>query len=878
MKIDQLFKQKPSAGFHIPPDDIAKIAADYCASAERLEPFTEKIEPVFIGLTETERTCMQFCLTYMPLQDLISVDFDIILACIRHTIQLAEQVESVRNLPTGIFMSFLLFYRVNNENIEFNRAFFYNELSPRINGKSVREAILEVNYWCAEHVTYRATDERTASPLTTIRRGFGRCGEESTLLVSALRAVGIPARQIYTPRWSHCDDNHAWVEAYADGEWFYLGACEPEPRLDKGWFTAAASKAMLIHAKAFGADFPNETVTSQSEVSALINRTAKYAKTSHVTIRVLADGEPVANATVNFEIVNYSELFPLLTLTADGDGTARAELGRGTLHITAIIPAQDKSGQARVGFATVHATQNTTVTIKVEAPNQAKAFTFSQHPPMEAVSHAKKDNCLIMDHDARLQYCTDQRALFESNLQNDKRIAAFRESPFYDPRYETFLANARDNVDELIQFLSGNQYSNDTKCELLETLREKDFVDISADTLHDTLQTALLVQSLYKPEIYRQAVLPIRIANEMLRPDRESTLHYYQERTVPLNSAQTLYESWKNQIRPETRGTYADLVASVPGMLKFKIGDPRSMDIGFVLAARALGYPADLDPVTGVPRTLVDGNMTLVCTSEPCSGQDTVQRVTIINKSRSPLIYWKNWTMQRFDGVQFRTLNYDNLQIAKDTRLMVKPGFYRFVTSYRQIDGSVKVTIEFLTVSANTSQCVELTIPTGDDLTTLFHNAPLPRIERGNNPANFSSKTPNGEILAFVGIGDEPTEHFLNELLEAKDELNRRKVPICLIHRQDDNLTDTTLMKVRAKIHYVILMGDDDLEATITLMRQRMKVGDERLPFMIAVGADGKGLYAFANYNVGAVNLLLQILDAAATKAPVPAQDKHLNS
>jgi len=52
------------------------------------------------------------------------------------------------------------------------------------------------------------------SPLATIRTAYGRCGEESVLTVAALRAVGIPARQCYTPLWAHCDDNHAWVEAW----------------------------------------------------------------------------------------------------------------------------------------------------------------------------------------------------------------------------------------------------------------------------------------------------------------------------------------------------------------------------------------------------------------------------------------------------------------------------------------------------------------------------------------------------------------------------------------------------------------------------------------------------------------------------------------
>lgn len=60
------------------------------------------------------------------------------------------------------------------------------------------------------------------------------------VLVAALRTVGIPARQVYTPRWAHTDDNHAWVEAWADGQWYYLGACEPEPELNVAWFSSTA--------------------------------------------------------------------------------------------------------------------------------------------------------------------------------------------------------------------------------------------------------------------------------------------------------------------------------------------------------------------------------------------------------------------------------------------------------------------------------------------------------------------------------------------------------------------------------------------------------------------------------------------------------------
>ena len=84
--------------------------------------------------------------------------------------------------------------------------------------------MLAVNYWCAAQASYEASDERTQSPLSVYRSGSGRCGEESTFLVSVLRSVGTPARQVYVPRWAHCDDNHAWVEVLRGGNLAFSGS------------------------------------------------------------------------------------------------------------------------------------------------------------------------------------------------------------------------------------------------------------------------------------------------------------------------------------------------------------------------------------------------------------------------------------------------------------------------------------------------------------------------------------------------------------------------------------------------------------------------------------------------------------------------------
>ena len=185
-----------------------------------------------------------------------------------------------KNVTDELFRHFVLPIRVNNENLDDSRKVFYGELKERVKGLSMKDAILEVNHWCHEKVVYRPSDARTSSPLASVKTAYGRCGEESTFTVAALRSVGIPARQVYTPRWAHTDDNHAWVEAWADGEWYFFGACEPEPVLNLGWFNAPASRGMLMHTKVFGRYNGPEEIMLETPNYTEINVIGNYAPTA----------------------------------------------------------------------------------------------------------------------------------------------------------------------------------------------------------------------------------------------------------------------------------------------------------------------------------------------------------------------------------------------------------------------------------------------------------------------------------------------------------------------------------------------------------------------------------------------------------------------
>ena len=287
-------------------------------------------------LTADEQEALKFLYAYMPLADVTDYPTSFFADNVRMAFKAREEMPWGKNVPELLFRHFVVPIRVNNEALDNARSVFYNELKDRIKGMSMMDAIIEVNHWCHEKVTYQPSDARTSAPLATLKTATGRCGEESTFAVAALRAVGIPARQVYTPRWAHTDDNHAWVEAWADGKWYFLGACEPEPVLNLGWFNAPASRAMLMHTRAFGDYNGPEEVMLRTSNFTEINLTSNYAPVASVDFYVKdSEGKPVENARVEFKIYNYAEFFTAVTKYTDAKGHTSLSAGIGDLVVWA---------------------------------------------------------------------------------------------------------------------------------------------------------------------------------------------------------------------------------------------------------------------------------------------------------------------------------------------------------------------------------------------------------------------------------------------------------------------------------------------------------------------------------------------------------------
>lgn len=333
----------------------------------------------------------QHIISTLPKCDMEDYPPELFKSFARHGAMLRRGQAWCGELSEEMFLSWVLCPRVNNEQLSDCRELFYRELAPRVKGMSLTDAILEVNRWCAENVTYRSTDIRTASALAVYESGCGRCGEESMFAVNALRSIGIAARQVYAPWWSHCDDNHAWVEAFDGERWRFFGACEPEPRLDLGWFIPAAGRAMLCHAKCFVGDredwqrlLPGEDPREVDlrEGVAYIGVTQRYAKVRPFTVRVTdPKGSALPGAIVEYHVLNEGLLRRIARRVTDRDGLTSLSLGLGSLWVT-----------ARQGGLAAEALVNTAETpaLELRLPGDHKppeSFEFLP-PPGSAVKSA----------------------------------------------------------------------------------------------------------------------------------------------------------------------------------------------------------------------------------------------------------------------------------------------------------------------------------------------------------------------------------------------------------------------------------------------------------------------------------------------------------
>ena len=729
-------------------------------------------------LTTAELEALEFLYAYMPVADLTDYTADYFLQNVRASFLAREEMGW--NVPERIFRHFVLPIRVNNENLDTSRVAFYRELKPRLEGMSMQDAILEVNHWCHEKLTYKPSDARTLSPLSCAKSTLGRCGEEATFVVAALRSVGIPARQVYTPRWAHTDDNHAWVEAWADGTWYFLGACEPEPVLNLGWFNAPASRALLMHTRVFGKyDGPEEKVMEGPNFTE-INLIDNYAQTARVDFEVVDEGgKPVEGALVDFKIYNYAEFYPALSKYTGSDGRTFLTAGKGDMLCWA-------SKDGRYGYSKVSFGTDKEVRIVISDSHPAEAQSLMIVPPPENV---------VMP-----EVTEDQRKANNVRFAQEDLVRKTYMATFVQPDgtvVNDLLAKAAGNHEVVKAFLDRHQGEDRAKAiELLNSLSDKDLIDITDEILEDNM--SVTSASGMPP------VLCPRVENEFLTPYKTffTTTAFTAEEQKELSDPLKLIGWVRDSIRL-TESTKAWRIAMSPaGVFNARTADPRSRDIFFVSLARTLGIDARKDPVTGKVQYKASGIWTDVDFENAAQSVAPTGKLVLKYSPTAVLAnpgYYTHFTISKISDGRTQLLTFDEGQVDMGGGVSwnsvfrngtsLDEGEYLLVSGNRLSDGSVPVTMQQFSIKEGETTTLDLSITIPEDkLPVIGEFDSETRYIRtpGADPVSILSTTGRGVfVICFLTPRQEPSVHAINDLAAAKEALESWGRPILLLSTPD---------------------------------------------------------------------------------------------
>lgn len=799
----------------------------------------------------SEKEALEFLYAYMPSADVSDYPSSFYLENVRA----AMKVRDRWNVPEREFRHFVLPVRVNNENLDGHRAVFQQELLPRIQGLPMADAILEVNHWCHEKVTYQPSDARTSSPLNTVKNALGRCGEESTFTVAALRSVGIPARQVYTPRWAHTDDNHAWVEAWADGQWHFLGACEPEPVLDLGWFNSPASRAMLMHTKVFGKYDGPEEVVLESPNYTEVNLIDNYAKTARVNFRIIsADGTPADSARVDFCIYNYAEFYPAVTKYADKDGRTFIKSGLGDLLVWA--SKDGHFGYKKVSFGK---DENVEITLgRVPWGTLPLKESLTIVPPPESANTPPVSDEQRALNNIRFAREDSLRHAYEAGFPTMDEALAFTAGQGYGHHMANVLVQSRGNSETIKDFMAA--CGNHERIEaVLEALSNKDLHDVSLDVLQDY----------YVADTF----LGARVENEFLTP----FYGYFREHFTPAPQSPEALVGWvRDSITVEDNPLAWRIPMSPQAVFETRSCDARSRDIFFVSAARALGFPAQKDPVTGKVQYLHEGRWLDVSfgggsvASAPLQG--TLQLSYSGRNSVDNPKYYSHFTLSRIDDGRPRLLPFDEGELdmggGVDWQHVFKDGctldegLYLLVSGNRLSDGSVPVTMQFLRIESGQTTVAPLIIdePSGSVPVIGFLDAESLFTSADGSARSILSATGRGfYALAILDPGKEPTNHVLRDLATAKAELDAWGRPIVLLCQSASSL-ERLQQEIAAGRYGTlpsnVVFGIDAPSGSIgKALIEGQKLGG-RLPIVVLADSFNRLFFCSEGYTIGLGNQL----------------------
>ena len=846
-------------------------------------------------LTTNERDALTFLYAYMPLGDIACYDGNFFLKNVQTSLQARAEMPWGKSIPDREFRHFVLPVRVNNENLDSSRWVFYNELKPRIQHLSLYDAILEVNHWCHEYVTYTPSDARTSSPLASIKTAYARCGEESTFLVAALRSVGIPARQVYTPRWAHTDDNHAWVEAWVDGKWHFLGACEPEPVLNLGWFNAPASRGMLMHTKVFGKYDGPEEVMQRTPLFTEINVIDNYAPCSRAEVVVTdEDGNPIEGANVEFKLYNYAEFYTVARKTTDANGRTFLTAGNGDMLVWATH--NGKFGYSKLSFG-----KDSTINIIL---NRTPGETYTEQldiiPPREWTNLPEVTEEQRTENNRRFAYEDSIRNAYIATMFDEteakKYIDSLNYNTFKKQNIIDILVASRGNHATIIEFFGIPHHPGDNetpivddKIQFLNELSAKDLRDITSEIIYDHYRLSFIYEQEPNFHIYSQYIRNPRVANEMLTPYRSFFRNQIsqEDKDAYQNDPMLLVDWVRKNIKIDPQCNLGGAPIQPMGVWHARTADALSRNIFFVALARSLDIPARIDEVTGkVQLITLNGQQTAFIdidfeseeqTSTP---QGKLVATFQPTKTQSDPKYYYHFSISKItDDGRLQLLNYDEGESGMEqgaawSNLLkngtnLDCGNYLMVSGSRLANGGVLAHMNFFTIEENQTTETELVMRQSTDQVQVigsFNSESLYTKFKTQDDSQLSILSTTGRgyyVIGIIGYGDEPTNHALRDITTVANEFNAWGRPMILLSPSADLANKTFSSDLISTLNSQLSNLNFGIDTNGSIQEQiirEMKLTNASLPIFIIADTFNRVVFCSQGYTIGLGEQLIKTI------------------
>ncbi|MEG1934405.1 MAG: Ig-like domain-containing protein, partial [Rikenellaceae bacterium] len=571
--------------------------------------------------------------------------------------------------------------------------------------------------------------------------------------------------------------------------------CEPDPALDMGWFTAPATRSMLMHTKVFGNYFGKEEVVSKNPSYTEINVTENYAPVKKITVNVVDnEGKAVENAVVDFKIYNYAELYTVASKTTDSLGKATITLGLG--DVVAWASKGDK-----FGFDKLSVKSSDSLTVKLgRTVGENIDVEFDIVPPSEgtgtavevtAEQTAENATRLKAEDAIRNQYIG---TFMTSKEANDLAVKLNADTTLI----QNLIKSSRGNHKNITEFLTSVSAENlPLALQLLQAISSKDLRDISSDVLTDHLNGTLPYKENYEGNDLTRYLLNPRVSSEAVTAYRQKF-----DTLVKGKSIEEIIAIAKG-IKVADDQNMAVAIVKPEDVMALGVADTHSRDIFFVALARSAGYAARLDESSRKVQ-YSDGHSWIDVNFQTAPSIAPRGELVVDYKPTSTIPdprYSTHFTFAKLNGTKASTIsmpsnaNYDMGSGNSSKTLFSKPlemdeGDYIAVTGTRMASGEVLAKIKSFKIEKSTQNHLQLTLrENNEDLFVIGSINPEARITIASSGKESSILNITGRgyfILALIKPNAEPTNHSLRALKSLTSEIKSWGRPVIVALQNED--------------------------------------------------------------------------------------------